>query len=252
MIFQKIKNFVLDILFPVSCLFCSNFGAWICRECLEKIEILKQQVCPYCENCATSNGIVCFGCKSKFFKKNKTIPLDGLLVSARYRDTKISRAVHTFKYNFIKSLRVPLGSLIVESTLKNDTKLPDMIIPVPLHNRRLRWRGFNQAELLACYVGKNLSPGFDIPVFSNILTRNKYTSPQMKIKNYAERKKNIQNSFNISRALANKNILKEKTILLVDDISTTGATLFECARVLKQNGARKVFGAVIARQEYKK
>jgi ComF family protein len=134
------------------------------------------------------------------------------------------------------------------AAMAHDLKLPDLIVPVPLHRRRERWRGFNQAELLAENLGKNLSPGYDIPILK-ILKRKKFTAPQMKIKNYKEREKNIRSAFILNDPLEVE--LKNKKILLIDDISTTGSTLLECAKVLKSAGASSVWGMVLARQEYK-
>ncbi|MFA5994800.1 MAG: phosphoribosyltransferase family protein, partial [Parcubacteria group bacterium] len=127
------------------------------------------------------------------------------------------------------------------------------LVPVPLHPRRLRWRGFNQSALLAEYVGKNLTTGFEIPNHPNLLQRKRYTPPQMKIKKYAQRIANLQQAFSLRKTAATDmpNSLQGKTILLVDDVATTGTTLFECAKVLKAGGAKKVFAVVIARQEIK-
>lgn len=137
---------------------------------------------------------------------------------------------------------------MVKSILKNNLPIADAIIPVPLHSRRLRWREFNQSEKLANFISENLTPSFPLSVYSDFLIRKRYTTAQMKIKNYSLRKENIKNAF-----VANKNqdlsVIKNKRILLVDDIATTGATLFECAKILKKNGAKEVFGVVIARQE---
>ncbi len=258
-LFQKTKSFILDTLFPIHCLSCQKEGSFICADCLQKIPLLSFQVCPKCEKLMTESGRLCAGCR------REKPPLDALVAAVKYKDNHISKLVHFFKYNFAADLSVPLGALLAKIILKNNLPLPDIIIPVPLHQRRLRWRGFNQAELLANYVSENLTPGFTIQVFSNLIIRQKYTPPQMKIGKYAERRKNIRNAFTVNRKyfISEKNRLSEfscdskkikmlenKKILLIDDIATTGATLFECAKVLKQNGAKKVFGAVIARQEF--
>ena len=138
---------------------------------------------------------------------------------------------------------------MLKSIKNSELPLPDIIIPVPLHSRRLRWRGFNQSELLAKHISEKITPGFPIPVVSDLLQRSRYTHPQMEIKNQSKRKKNIENAFKIPK---NKlGLVKSKRILLVDDITTTGATIFECAKTLKKSGAHEVFAVVIARQGYK-
>lgn len=249
--FKKLHNFILDTLFPVHCLYCQKYGTWVCQECARKISLLPVQVCPYCEKTISPNGKICPLCKNKFLEKNESWPLDALVVSTKYEKDGISRLVYCFKYNFIQDLGEFLAKIISEAFILNNLPLPDIIIPIPLHPKRLRWRGFNQSEILANYLSQNLAPGFPIPIISNFLIRKKYTRAQMKIKNYQERQKNIRNIFALNRIVETRHAssLRGKTILLVDDIATTGATLFEAGRVLKSAGVKKVFAVVIARQE---
>ncbi len=247
---KKIHKFILDTLFPISCLNCRKEGSWLCPECLEKIKLLPFQVCPLCEKIATEKGRVCSRCRGKTSAEKGLLPIDGLLTAVKYSESNISHLVHLYKYSLIFDLSVPLGKLLVKSFIRNNLPLPDFIIPVPLHARRLRWRGFNQAELLSWHISQNITPAFSIPVLSDLLIRKKYTLPQMKIKNYGERQKNIRGAFRIS--LKDPAIVKDikgKRILLIDDIATTGATLLECGNLLKKNGVKEIFGAVIARQE---
>lgn len=261
-IFTKLKKFLLDVFFPIACVSCEKPNEWICEECLNKIPLKKIQVCPVCEKSITPDGRVCFACQKKSF-------LNGLLAASYYYKAGImssqprkyqfiaslqkielvSKMIHYYKYRFVQDLHVPLGKIIIKSFSESQLALPDLIIPVPLHSRRLRWRGFNQAGLLAEYLGQNIAPGFPIPVRENFLVRQKYTFPQMKVKDHKKRKRNIQGAFGIKTEMATKNFLRGKNILLVDDVATTGATLFECARVLKKAGASEVFGLVVARQE---
>jgi len=239
----EIGNFFLDTLFPISCLVCGRADVWVCDNCLEHIPLRNSQVCPICEKNITPHGETCFPCKDKY-------SIDGLLLSSFYSKETIAKMVHLYKYRFAEDLHVPLGKLLIKAILQTEITLPDYIIPIPLHPRRLRWRGFNQAKLLADYVSANITPGLPILVLDNLLIRQKYTHPQMQIKNYAQRQKNMANAFAINKG--NKSLIAGKNILLVDDISTTGSTLFECAKILKQSGAQSVFGVVIARQEFKK
>ncbi|MCD6149985.1 ComF family protein [bacterium] len=235
----KIKDFILDTFFPISCLSCGKPDEWICEKCLSKIPLKREQVCPICEKATTPDGRVCFNCGKKH-------SIDGILTAASYKNKLVSGATHYYKYRFIEDLNIPLGNLLAKAFLKSDLPIPDLIIPVPLHKRRLRWRGFNQAGLLAKYLSSNLTPGFKIPIPDNLIIRQKHTPPQMKIKNRARRRKNMQDAFKINSS--QRKSIKEKRILLVDDIATTGSTFFECAKVLKKFGAKEVFGIVIARQ----
>jgi len=239
----KLGNFILDTLFPIICLSCGKNGEWICDECLAKIPLKIDQVCPFCEKKITPDGRICFECQ-------KHSSLDGLLTAVSYKNDIIPGAVHNYKYRFVEDLHIPLGKILTKAFLDSNLSIPDLIIPVPLHPRRLRFRGFNQSELLANYLSENLTPGFSIPAANNLIIRSRYTSPQMKIKNYHERKKNLEDAFRIVNKSTNGS-LENKRVLLIDDIATTGATLFECAKVLKSFGAKEVIALVIARQEIK-
>ena len=238
---ETIHRFILDILFPVTCLGCGKEGTWLCETCLALLPLEDEHVCPICEKMVTPSGRTCFACRKKS-------PLDALLAAFFYDRELVRRAVHHYKYRFIAELHVPLGGLLVDSLLQSDLPLPDLIIPVPLHRRRLRWRGFNQSQLLAQHVGAHLTPGFPIPVCLDVLQRKRYTLPQMGIKDKPQRRRNIENAFIFSSAAEVQN----RSILLVDDIATTGATIFECARMLKAAGAKQVWAVVIARQAIKR
>lgn len=244
---KKSKTLILDTLFPIFCLSCKKEGEWICPECFKKIKNIDFPVCPYCEKVIMNNGTICPKCKNSFSYNKKIVPLDALLVATKYKEADIARIIHLFKYNFVRDLNIPLGKIMVQCFSKNSLPLPNIIVPVPLHPRRLRWRDFNQSELLAKYLSQNLAPSLEIPLNTKLLKRRRFTQPQMKIKNYSERKENLQNAF----VAIYPDKVKNKVILLVDDVCTTGATLLECAKILKKNGARKVFGIVIARQEMK-
>lgn len=232
---------VLDILFPIQCLGCRKKDTWFCNDCLRKIPFTNEHVCGFCEKVTTPFGQTCLACK-------KHSPLDALLPATSYQQTHVSKAVHLFKYRFIEKLDQFLGILLVNQIRETELPLPDLIIPVPLHKHRLRWRGFNQSALLAKYVSENLLTENILAMEKDVLLRQRWTSPQMEIKDHKERQKNISGAFMVT----NKEKIQDKTILLIDDITTTGSTLFECAKVLKAAGAKYVWAAVVARQETKK
>ncbi|MFC1608964.1 ComF family protein [Patescibacteria group bacterium] len=238
---QKINKLILDTLFPIQCISCKKQNYWICDQCLSEIIIKDKQVCPICEQVTIPDGQTCFKCKQKH-------SIDGLLVAIDYKENKvIDKAIHYFKYRFIEDLSEPLGKIITKTFIRSSLKIPDAIVPIPLHSKRLRWRGFNQAELLCSHISQNISPNLSTPILSSALIRSKNTPSQMKIKNYHQRKSNLKNAFLVK----NEAEIKNKRILLVDDISTTGSTIFECAKVLKKSGAKDVFGIVIARKKIK-
>ena len=122
-------------------------------------------------------------------------------------------------------------------------------MPIPLHKKRLKNRGFNQAELLA----KEIAEHYSLCLETEILKRKQAIIPQAKIKNHKARRANIKNIFEIDPKFTKKcvvkkqNLLKDKTIILIDDVTTTGATLSEAAKILKRAGTKEVWGLVVAK-----
>ncbi len=203
------KDFLLDLIFPITCLGCSIEGEFLCSSCLKKIPL------------------------------NQELPREKLIVAADYQNPLIKESVHRFKYSFIKELSKPLGKIMSQKLINYISGDSNVLIPIPLHRKRLKWRGFNQSELLAREIGKELN----MPVIDSLLIRKKNTLPQAKIENAIQRKENIKNVFGISSSFD----LTDKTVILIDDISTTGATLKESARVLKPLKPKQIWGLVLAR-----
>ncbi len=222
---------ILDGLFPVHCLGCGALDEWICARCHSTLPIITEQHCPICKKHVTNNGETCFAC----IKKGTAI--DGVFVVSYYGDALLKKTIHYYKYRFVSDLSEPLALLTAQALQNATLPSPDIIIPVPLHKRRYRWRGFNQAEKLAH------SLDLRIPVITDILIRMRYTKPQARTKSKKDRKQNLHNAFSVRQ----KHYIKNKHILLIDDVITTGTTLEECARALKKSGATTVHCLVLAR-----
>jgi ComF family protein len=173
-----------------------------------------------------------------------TSPLDGVFGVLSYQDPMVKECVYAFKYAFVQSLAEPFGIRMSRRLQHEDIPLCDIIIPVPLHPLRFRWRGFNQAQLLTESLVEHLLPFHTIPLETDILIRKRFTKTQAKILSQKERKKNLYNAFSFQGDPAS---IEGKTLWLIDDISTTNSTLTECARILKKNGAREVWGITLAR-----
>lgn len=232
----KFKNFILDLFFPKFCLGCSQEGNYLCQDCLSTIDILGYQFCPGCQK-KVIDGKICQSCK-------KFIKLNGLHFAAPYQNLLIKKMINQFKYQpFIKELKKPLAHLIIthfQLSEKRESDFSDfLLIPVPLEKKRLKWRGFNQAEEIA----KELTKFLKIPVINNVLFKIKRTLPQVELAAEA-RKENIKGAFLVKNS---EKIMRRK-ILLVDDVYTTGATMNEAAKVLKESGAREVWGIAVARE----
>ncbi|TKJ29216.1 MAG: amidophosphoribosyltransferase [Chloroflexi bacterium B3_Chlor] len=156
-----------------------------------------------------------------------------------YLEGTLRTAIHRFKYSNTRPLAAPLGRLASEYLTHNH--LPaDVIVPVPLHPQRLRERGYNQATLVANEIHKAL----DIPLMENVLIRVKSTIPQVGL-NALERRENVEGAFRCTDSG-----LKGRSVLLVDDVCTTGATLEACSIALRQAGLRLVWGLVLARESW--
>jgi ComF family protein len=144
--------------------------------------------------------------------------------------------LHRCKYERDVSLAAVLAGWLVRHCPRDRTY--DIVIPVPLHRDRLRWRGFNQAVLLA----RPLARAWDVPHDPFVLARTRHTAPQVGL-DERERRRNISGAFGVRRPSA----VRERSVLLVDDVYTTGATLEECAHVLRRAGARHVDALVLTR-----
>ncbi len=248
--FNQIKATLLELVFPASCVLCKKAGPALCADCLNEIDRPLRQMCPLCEQVTTPRGKVCKRCQSR-----KRPPLDSLIVAGDYQNKKLRQAVHLFKYKFIRDLAQPLGELAATglTTGLNESRSPlaDFIVPIPLHPKRLRWRGFNQAELLAEEIRRHLkSKNFDLKLVNDLVIRQRYTPPQMKIADYAARQENLKNAFCLNeKHQANLHSWRNKKILLVDDVCTTGATLFNCAKALKQLRPQSIDAVALGRQK---
>lgn len=154
------------------------------------------------------------------------------------KDKELQHIIHSLKYNKKFLTGKFLGSLI-SNQLKyriNGWKI-DYITPVPLHHLKKADRGYNQSF----YIAKGLSKGLTIPISEGFIKRKKYTKSQTTM-SLKERQENIEEAFKAKRNLT----LKDKNILLIDDVITTGSTIGECGKVLLSAGANKVYAASVA------
>lgn len=245
----KIKEFLLDILFPRFCLGCGAEGTYLCDDCKAILEISEYKYCLCDSNPlripARPIGGPANQTKGKC-KKCDSKKLSGLYSSLSYKEKPLTRKlIHYFKYKpyYLKDLAKPLAQLIVDhiSLLGEpvDVLLKDSIlIPIPVDKKKLKQRGYNQTEEIA----KELAKITNTPLVSNVLIKTKKTAPQMGLAK-EKRQENLKNAF----ACQNPEAIKAKKIFLIDDVYTTGSTMEECAITLKRVGAKEIWGIVIAR-----
>lgn len=228
---------LLDFLFPKQCVGCRSVGSYFCKNCISTIT-QTELVCPFCERLSLGGAIHPI-CRRHF-------GLDGLWSLGIYQDP-LRRAIQKLKYRFVKEVGQVLVEITIEywarygssllEQLKKDGGEGWVMVPVPLHKARERWRGFNQTALLAKLFSKRLNLSY-----SESLLRIKNTKPQMSLKS-EDRKQNIRGAFTIK----NPQLVKDKKVILLDDVWTTGSTLKECCYVLKRAGAQSVWALTIAR-----
>lgn len=227
---NKILKSILDFIFPTECLDCGAEDELLCKDCFNKIELRNLKQCPLC-NKQQPKDKLCPACK-------ETSYLDEIIICADYENEILQKTIRYFKYKYVKDLGAALGQIMINK-YKQIKQLPNaLIIPTPLHQRRTLERGFNQAELLA----EQFADYFDLPILNQVLYRQKNIEHQANL-NKKQRLKNIKGCFTIK----NIELIKNQNIILVDDVITTGATLNEQAKLLKQNNARKVWAVVIAK-----
>lgn len=188
-----------------------------------------------CLSCRKVGEIICEDCVCKLPREANS---DGIITLFPYSAPVIRKSVWLLKYKGVKEVSKPLIratyerliedlSTVMELSLENDNKI--ILIPVPLSKEREKERGFNQSAVLAEeLVGIDGGRSFELQ--TNVLKKIRHTPSQVSIKNKAERLKNLSGAF----VLENKEVIKGRIVVLLDDVTTTGTTLNECAKVLRR------------------
>ncbi len=224
----KLKRVALDLIFPPWCIGCGREGKYFCDSCLQNLPMISPPICVTCGRPLTVDG-TCPGCIEG------KVEIDGIRAPFLF-DGTIRKAIHEFKYRNLKDISLLLANFLNDYLL--DNPLPaNVLVPVPIHHNRLRERGYNQSSLIAHELGSICG----MPVIENCLIRKINTPPQVRTASAIERRKNIADAF-----VCVNNRLEGKKVLLIDDVSTSGATLNTCAGILKSAGAASVWGLAIA------
>jgi len=227
------------IFFPSFCELCSSLlelsgEKVVCHSCLESIKAPRTSFCPICGRFFDYWGEphICVDCQ-----KNPP-PFSYHRSCGKYQE-KLKNIILLYKYRKFQVLGRDLAFL-VDRILGNDKKLwrgIEAAVAVPLHDKKLKKRGFNQAEIVAKIVAKKRG----MELIEGVLVKIKNTPPQTSLV-AEERKKNVRDTFGIQKAER----IKGKFILLVDDVYTTGSTIRECSSVLKEAGAKEVRALTLA------
>ena len=228
---MTITERVLNLIFPPSCLSCLTRlkRGVVCAGCISKIQ---PHQTPFCGQCGSRLPYGKKICHPKF-------PYILGAVSD-YDNATIKSLIHGLKFNYVARAALPLSELLIRYAeplliIPNDA----LVIPVPLGAGRRRKRGFNQAELIA----KPLAEHFNLSFLPKTLRRIRNTRPQSELKHLRDRRENVKGCF----AVGEPEAIQGKTIILVDDVVTSGSTLYEAAWTLKAAGARKIIALVAAK-----
>ncbi len=203
----------LEVIFPSVCVGCDRVGVLLCEHCIEAIEEPPLPPSP-------SGEIADF-------------------VAVGAHTTALREAIHALKYEGERRMGEALARLLAEKVLEKTWQI-DIIIPVPLHSLRLAERGYNQANEIA----KTLAIEIGSSLASDALNKVRATTSQVEL-SAVDRQRNIEGAFKVAESYQQD--LHDKTILLVDDVCTTGSTLMECAAALRDAGVARVYVATITR-----
>ncbi len=228
------RKFILDVLFPIECVSCKAEGTWACEACRKRILIKVEDDCLICKRPSPS-GKICFACQ-------KSCTLGGLFSFLDYDHLLVKQLLKVAKYGYVKDALNPLIQT-VEPYLMSKLGWLEIdpralvFVPVPLHPRRLRDRGFNQAEIIARRFAE-VSGG----QFVSALVRRRHLPAQASLDEF-DRARNIKGNILCTDPQA----IQGKFVCLVDDVVTTGSTLDECGRALRAASASEVWGIVLAK-----
>ena len=219
----------VDFLMPMVCVDCGSEGSLMCESCLKNATKTPSNACMKCGERTREFLKLCGDCVAL------PPPLDRLVPVYRY-DGIARSAVHALKYRGITAIAPLMAREMWEHTYFRRAKI-DCIVPVPMHEDRLRERGYNQAAMLACNVADHL----DLRYIEDALAKIRPTRSQVELSRQ-ERAVSLRNAFGARYDFADAHIL------LIDDVCTTGNTLMNCAATLKRAGARRVSAMVFAKE----
>ncbi len=242
-VLKILYNYLLDLIFPKKCMICKNifdFGSdkrGICDQCIKIFEKPPKEGCvqcgketkyQYCNVCSNLLKGKLYKDNKFYFKKNYSIFVYNEAAREPLLNLKYRKELELLE-GFEKIIRLRLEEI--------DLPNIDIIIPVPMYHKKERKRGFNQAKLFSEIVSNIIKIEYN----DKILIRNKNTTVQSN-KNIKDRYENLENCFSV----VNNDVIDNKTILLIDDIYTSGSTINTCAKELIQNGCKEVFSLTIS------
>ncbi len=217
---------LLDLVFPPACQVCRKSATFpLCAACRGAFRLVRSPVCQKCGKPLRGPSDLIFTCIPCRHRRLRF----AVARAAGIYDGTLREAIHALKFKGRRALAAPLGALMAERVAGVRLPAANLVIPVPLHHRRLRERGYNQSELLAAEIASR----FGLLVRSDVLVRRQATEAQSGL-TLDDRRANVRGAFFAACSI------EGQTVLLVDDVLSTGFTASECARALRQAGAAQV------------
>jgi len=250
------RGLILDAIFPPRCAGCRTWSRDLfCSACQVALKAITE---PFCDVCGkpfdplAHNAPLCAGCRRE---RRHPAPPFRALRSLYFFDGPIRQAIYRFKYQGKTAQAEPLAALLYAYLSRPDEGAPripiervSLIVPVPLHAWRQYRRGYNQSALLANELAKQITAaGLSRPTVPEVLRRIRNTPPQVGLR-AKERAANLHGAIVVDEAMLNRVTPGQDAVLLIDDVCTTQATIYECARVLVRAGWREVYAMTLARQ----
>lgn len=229
--FDKFIECIINIMYPKKCVICNeiieykNSKDYVCLKCRENIPFISGNICKKCGK-PIDYGEICSRCMETAFAFDFGF--------SPFEYEIVRKSIFRLKYKGVKKDGKAMGelmSLFVREKYNDVIKNIDIIVPVPIHEKKLKKREFNQADI----IGKRIAQNFNIVYKDDLIKRIRNTVPQNSLE-HKERKENIKDAF----VITDKEFIKDKSIMIVDDIFTTGSTINECSRLLIMNGAKNV------------
>ena len=229
---SELKRLALDLFFPPYCIGCGKEGEYLCPACRRSLIAVTPPVCPRCGRPVSTDEIGQQSCRGCLHWQKS---LDGLCAPFLFKGL-VRDAIHELKYNNFRAVSFEMAKLMYEF-YRNQLLSGDILIPVPLHNKKFLDRGYNQSVLLA----REFARFCGLPVAENFLLRGKYSPAQARSLSVEDRQANVSGAF-----FCRDERFKGKKVILIDDVSTSGATLNACASALKDKGVSMVWGLTFA------
>ncbi len=239
--FSRAMEVISNIIFPenIYCMSCGNlidaehkYG--LCSECIENVSWIDGAVCEICGKELSYDGQVCYDCQNRY----ETYIVNGrLCVNFNDRERDI---VHQFKYGNKPFLAKNIAEIMMDRLIVDDVHV-DFLVPVPMHPKKKMLRGYNQADLLAEALGKLMN----VDVLYDVIVNRNYLNASAEMGGVDRRQKAAE-AFEAVSGSVQREKIRNKRLMLIDDVYTTGSTMQACARVLREMGAGEIYSCAFA------